>query len=96
MKKLPGGILVFSLLVSGALADTGRDAPAGHWWDIPYPGRFDAALLTSEQPAISIAGKDFVTADGAPFVFRGVNVGDPDKLVVQGRWDAGLFDEIRW
>jgi endoglucanase len=97
MKKLLGGMLAVGLLVSGALADTGQEGSSGHWWEVPYPGRFDTTLLAREQSAISVAGKDFVTADGRPFVFRGVNVGDPDKLAVQGHWNSGLFEEVhRW
>jgi endoglucanase len=73
-----------------------QQSPA-EWWDLPYPQRFDADLLAAEQPRIRVEGKDFVTRDGQTFVFRGVNIADPDKLEFQGHWNRGLFEEIaRW
>ena len=67
---------------------------AAEWWDIPYPQRFDASLLTAEQPRITVDGKRFATPDGATFVFRGVNIADPDKLVHQSHWGRELFEEV--
>jgi len=76
---------------------TGIQQSAAEWWDIPYPERFDASLLTTDQPRIGVDGARFVTPDGATFVFRGVNIADPDKLVHQGHWGRALFEEVaRW
>ena len=77
------------------LVATPLPAEEAGWWATPYPDRFDGARLERPQAAISISGNAFVTADGKPFVFRGVNVGDPDKLARQGRWNENLFEEIR-
>ena len=76
---------------------TGVQQSAAEWWDIPYPQRFDASLLTADQPRIAVDGKRLVTPDGATFVMRGVNIADPDKLVFQGHWGRALFEEVaRW
>ena len=97
MKTILSIILAACLLVTGVHAGSPEEATASRWWDIPYPSHFDRSLLTREQPFISVSGKSFVTADGTPFVFRGVNIGDPDKLEVQGKWTQGLFEETqRW
>jgi lysophospholipase L1-like esterase len=95
---MPHLLLSFLTLLLAA-APAVADDPAGEraWWNIPYPDRFDAATLVREQPAVTIAGADFVTAHGSSIVFRGVNVGDPAKLAAQERWKEGLFEEIhRW
>ena len=90
-------ILLFLCLALAACAAAAADVESGAWWDIPYPGRFDAAALEQPQSAITISGKDFVTEDGSVFVFRGVNIGDPAKLYAQGEWREALFEEIhRW
>jgi len=83
------GLILLLALARPALADEPQ------WWSLPYPGRFDAATLAVEQPAITIEGKDFVTSGGEPFVFRGVNIADPAKLSAQGHWDRRLFEEVR-
>lgn len=91
-------LLTFWILLL-TVVSAAADDPVGErsWWNIPYPDRFDAATLSRAQPAVTIAGKDFVTADGAVVVFRGVNIGDPAKLAAQERWTEGLFEEIhRW
>lgn len=40
---------------------------------------------------ISVKGNKFVTAEGAPIVFRGLNTSDPNKLANEGRWNKGYF-----
>ena len=87
-------------------ADSGSEVTPGEttqptseapWWDIPYPDRFDSSRLTREQTPISTDGNHFVGNDGQIFIFRGVNIADPDKLVFQQRWNRQLFEEIdRW
>jgi endoglucanase len=73
---------------------TGAGASADAWWDIPYPDRFDPARLGADQDLISVRGNAFVDESGETFVFRGVNIGDPDKLHRQDRWSRRLFEEI--
>jgi hypothetical protein len=53
----------------------------------------DAQILKQSQ--ISVKGNKFVTSDGTPVVFRGLNSSDPDKLERQGHWDKRYFEEIK-
>jgi endoglucanase len=67
------------------------------WWNIPYPTSFDVATLKNKQSFIRVVGNQFKTVDGKTFIFRGVNIADPNKLASQGHWNAELFKEIdRW
>ncbi len=64
------------------------------WWDIPYPDRFDASLLTEPQETLTVSGKDIVDESGDVVVLSGMNIGDPAKLVRQGQWNLQLFAEV--
>lgn len=76
---------------------TNTQASADEWWNIPYPESFDPKTLEREQALIKVDGKRFVTPDGKTFVFRGVNIADPGKLVAQKQWNKNLFAEVqRW
>ncbi len=63
-------------------------------WSIPYPERFDLRLLTDSQPRIRVEGNAFVDDSGARFVFRGVSIADPAKVLADGQWRPELFAEI--
>lgn len=58
-----------------------------------------AALIGSTAGAnlsrISVAGNHFVTADGKPIVFHGLDASDPDKLQRNGVWDTNYFAAIK-
>src|SRR5690606_28985970 len=68
-------------------------ASVEEWWNIPYPPKFDSDQLVP-QPVLRVEGNLIVDAAGVPFVLRGVNIGDPDKLKQQKQWRKGLFEEI--
>ncbi|MBD1388172.1 cellulase family glycosylhydrolase [Neiella sp. HB171785] len=77
--------------------DHAHSVEGSGWWNIPYPASFDVKLLTKQQDHIAIDGKQFVDEQGQPFLFRGLNIADPDKLVGEGQWQQSLFEEIsRW
>ena len=44
---------------------------------------------------ISVKGNKFVTADGNPIVFRGLNTSDPNKLTKDGHWNKEYFQEMK-
>ncbi len=44
---------------------------------------------------ISVKGNKFITADGKPVVFRGLNTSDPDKLVKAGHWNKEYFEAMK-
>jgi endoglucanase len=45
--------------------------------------------------ALRVQGNHFVDAAGKPIVFRGVAIGDPDKLAKANHWDGRVFKEIK-
>jgi hypothetical protein len=50
-----------------------------------------AALL----PRISVKGNRFVDPSGAPVLFRGLSIADPDKIEEEGRWTPELFAAVK-
>lgn len=44
---------------------------------------------------VSVKGNKFVTANGKPIVFRGLNTSDPDKLEKEGHWNERHFEEMK-
>jgi hypothetical protein len=58
---------------------------------------FPAFAQTRELSRISVKGNAFVTSDGKPVVFRGLDTSDPDKLERDGHWNKAYFEEMkRW
>ena len=64
-------------------------------------GVLGAAGVASGAPpanagrALRVHGNQFVDSAGKPIVFRGVAIGDPDKLAKSGHWDKRIFAEIK-
>ena len=76
---------IFALLpVAGALAQTG--GARQDWWNVPYPGTFDATKLNGTLRPLHVEGNRFVDDQGKTVVLAGVNISDPDKLEKDGRW----------
>ena len=50
---------------------------------------------TGTLTRVSVKGNKFVTADGKPIVFRGLNTSDPDKLIKAGHWNKEYFDAMK-
>jgi endoglucanase len=44
---------------------------------------------------VSVKGNHFVTADGKPIVFRGLDTSDPDKLEKNGHWNKEYFQKAK-
>lgn len=55
----------------------------------------EAQPVTATLSPVSVKGNKFVTSDGKPVVFRGLNVSDPDKMDKEGHWDKRHFEEIK-
>lgn len=79
--------LVLLLAAHGSVL--GQDA--GDFWSIPYPKPFDKDRLVQSQALIRVEGNRFIDDSGAEFVFRGVSVADPHKLIPEGQWKIELF-----
>ncbi len=56
-----------------------------------------AQAQTNVISRIRVDGNKFVTPDGTPIVFRGLDTSDPDKLNRDGHWNKAYFEEMkRW
>ena len=53
--------------------------------------RFALPGRVAELSQISVKGNQFVTADGKPIVFRGLDTSDPEKLERNGQWNRDYF-----
>ena len=93
MKKLITGIILLTLSALTFAAD--KHANLGQWWNIPYPTQFDMSQLTNQQDYISVKGKYLVDEQQQKFLFKGVNIADPVKLLNQGKWSKALFTEVK-
>lgn len=91
LKKLI--LTTIALLFGATVYASNTTTSSGEWWNQPYPTSFDKTQL-KPQSFVRVDGNQFVTEAGKPFVFRGVNIADPDKLVKQEQWNKSLFDEI--
>jgi len=87
------GIVFF--ISTGALADKASHIDSNNPWGTPYVAKFDPNTLPNRLPTVSVRGNEFVDENGKVLVFRGVNIGDPDKLLREGRWDKSLFKELK-
>jgi hypothetical protein len=83
-------ILVSLLAAVTARADEWRE----RFWERPYPTQFDKSSLQNPQDTISIDGNRFVDEQGNTFIFRGVSIADPSKLLADEKWDRRIFEEI--
>ncbi len=76
-------------------ADKAANTSASEWWLEPYPAAFDAKQLKRKQSEIAVKGNVFVDDKGKTFIFRGVNISDPDKLAKQGKWSKKHFEAAK-
>ncbi|WP_395342979.1 glycoside hydrolase family 5 protein [Ningiella sp. W23] len=88
--------LCLSLLLSLATANAFQsDADkAVAWWEIPRAAPFDASEL-KQRPIIRVDGNRFVDEQGNTFLFKGMNIAAPDRLLKIGQWNKGLFEELK-
>jgi len=82
-------------LTQTALASTTPQPAPGEWWYEPYPERFDASSLQNPMSIIKVEGNKFIDENGKTFVFRGVNISDPDKLQHNGKWSKAHFEAVK-
>ena len=64
------------------------------WWNIAYPSAFDSSTL-KPQDTIKVDGNVLVDGQGKPFLFKGMNLAAPDKLVYENQWNKALFEELK-
>jgi endoglucanase len=65
------------------------------WWN-DGAGTFPVYTAGAKTlPLISVKGKSFVDPDGKTILFRGLCIGDPDKVDIQGHWNKELFEKVK-
>lgn len=96
---LLGAAILALLPLASQAYDPKAGAPVevktGEWWNVPYAAPFDAKLLTHKQAEVKVKGNLLVDENGKTVIFRGVNIGDPDKLVKQGKWSKEHFQAAK-
>ncbi|MEO9946338.1 glycoside hydrolase family 5 protein [Paraglaciecola sp.] len=96
MKKLITTSVFFTLFFNvSVFAASDSSSNTKDWWNVPYLGTFDSSQLVNEQAFIQVKGNKLVDENGETFVFRGVNIADPDKLLTQKQWSLSLFKELK-
>lgn len=53
------------------------------------------AQQSTEMSRVAVKGNQFITADGKPIVFRGLDASDPDKLDKDGHWNREYFQQVK-
>jgi endoglucanase len=88
------GLALFGLQQISA-QETTQTNDYHHWWkDRPY-GKAFSSEQTNQLPRIRVLGNRFVDPDSKPVLFRGVSIGDPDKVEHQGHWNKAHFEKIK-
>jgi hypothetical protein len=59
------------------------------------PGELVYRSNTKKMPLISVQGNRFADPNRKLVLFRGVSIGDPDKLQRQGHWNREIFEQVR-
>ncbi len=95
-KKIIMYCLCFSLLSLSRQIRAQRNNSEPHgWWHgertFLHAESKDKKLL----PLISVKGNHFVNPSGEVILFKGVSIGDPDKIDHEGHWDKSLFEHIK-
>ncbi len=83
------------LLCSSAFAQTAAKPAYNEWWNNSYINKPLESPNAKKLPLISVKGNRFVDPQGKPVLFRGVNIGDPDKLEHQGHWNRDFFVKVK-
>ena len=65
------------------------------WWHDRSYGKTFSSEQTNQLPRIRVEGNRFVGPDGKPILFRGVSIGDPDKIEHEGHWNKHHFEELK-
>jgi aryl-phospho-beta-D-glucosidase BglC (GH1 family) len=97
MKKIILSILFsgWCCLLTTQAQPTAQTNDFHRWWqDRPFGPVFKSAS-TNQLPLIRVQGNKFIDPDGQTVLFRGVSIGDPDKLEHQGHWNKELFEQVK-
>ncbi len=79
-----------------AFAQKAESAKKYHdWWNDRWPGEPLKSPDSKKLPLMSVRSNKFVDPQGNTVLFRGVSIGDPDKLVNQGHWNRDFFVQVQ-
>jgi hypothetical protein len=97
MKRLTAAVIFTILFAMSSLAQTANSpaAKVNDWWHAAYPTQPLNSPGATKLPLISVRGNHFVDPEGKPVLFRGVNIGDPDKIESQGHWSEDFFVKVK-
>jgi hypothetical protein len=65
------------------------------WWHEQFPDKPLNSPNAKKLPLISVKGNKFVDPQGNTVLFRGVSIGDPDKLEQEGHWNKDFFVHVQ-
>lgn len=96
LQAISSGLLTCLLLISSlpALAQA-EDPVTSNRAIYEKTGRFNESLLTQPQSFIRVDGNRFIDDKGKTFIFRGVSIADPAKLLQEKQWQQSLFQELK-
>mgnify|MGYP001815996992 FL=1 len=94
MRTLVAALLAAAVLGFMPTVEAGEAKASNSPYSQPYPTQFDDSGL-NPQSRIRVDGNRFVDESGETFVFRGVSIADPDKLLRDGQWDKRIFAAVR-
>lgn len=60
-----------------------------------FVGLLVHAQKASQLSLVSVKGNSFITADGKPIIFKGLDASDPDKLSKQAHWNKEYFEAMK-
>lgn len=97
MRFAPAVAVIAIFCGLGAPGQTANPATGkvNEWWHTAYLTQPLNSPDQAKLPLISVKGNRFVDPAGKPVLFRGVNIGDPDKIEGQGHWNKELFVKIK-
>ena len=56
---------------------------------------FQAKTQSTELPQIKVKGNQFVVGQDSPFILRGLNASDPERLLKIEHWNKAYFEEMK-
>jgi aryl-phospho-beta-D-glucosidase BglC (GH1 family) len=94
LKKVTFLLFIFLIVCSQAMALQSNADAIVKWPNLQPPPQIDPSTLKA-QSYISVKGNRFIDENGNTFLFKGMNIAAPDKLIKEGQWNKALFEELK-
>ncbi|MBN2011397.1 cellulase family glycosylhydrolase [candidate division KSB1 bacterium] len=96
MKRTSQLIAVLLLLMClNSVAITQENSEKKEWWQAGWRGWPKENPMAKKLPLIKVSGNRFVNANGDTILFRGLAIGDPDKIADQQHWSKQYFEKVK-